>query len=136
LVSGPEGVAVVDTEHHVNNSGRYDVMDVKGHVCNIFLSSPSQAPILSSREQVCSLDTPLGSSSLFKTYIDSYANFLEITPTEEELATLPKVAGSMPVSAYYLCAVEFAERASYYGCKQVFKNFVRGKLPVGGNGAG
>jgi dipeptide/tripeptide permease len=59
-----------------------------------------------------------------------------ITPTDHELATLPKVAGTMPVSAYFLCAVEFAERASYYGCKQVFKNFIRGKLPVGGNGAG
>ncbi|KAG9234915.1 putative peptide transporter PTR2 [Amylocarpus encephaloides] len=59
-----------------------------------------------------------------------------IIPTAEELATLPKVAGTMPASAYMLCAVEFAERASYYGCKQVFKNFIRGPLPVGGNGAG
>ncbi|EHK96079.1 putative Peptide transporter PTR2 [Glarea lozoyensis 74030] len=90
LVSGPAAVNVVDTEHHVNQSGRYDVMDIKGH----------------------------------------------IAPTEHELATLPKVAGTMPVSAYLLCAVEFAERASYYGCKQVFKNFIRGPLPVGGNGAG
>lgn len=42
----------------------------------------------------------------------------------------------MPYTAYLLCGVEFAERASYYGCKQVFKNFIRGELPVGGNGAG
>lgn len=59
-----------------------------------------------------------------------------ILPTEEEKATLRKVAGKMPVSSYVLCAVEFAERASYYGCNQVFKNFIRGKLPEGGNGAG
>lgn len=59
-----------------------------------------------------------------------------VIPTEEELASLRRVAGSMPVSAYVLCAVEFAERASYYGCNQVFKNFIRGKLPAGGNGAG
>lgn len=45
-------------------------------------------------------------------------------PTEKELATLPKVAGTMPWSAYMLCGVEIAERASYYGCKQVFKNFI------------
>lgn len=59
-----------------------------------------------------------------------------LIPTEEELETLPKIAGTMPWTAYLLCGVEFAERASYYGCKQVFKNFIRGKLPEGGNGAG
>lgn len=42
----------------------------------------------------------------------------------------------MPYSAYLLCGVELCERASYYGCKQVFKNFIRAPLPVGGNGAG
>ncbi|KAE8447034.1 hypothetical protein EG329_011169 [Mollisiaceae sp. DMI_Dod_QoI] len=59
-----------------------------------------------------------------------------IIPTEEELETLPRIAGTMPWSAYLLCGVEFAERASYYGCKQVFKNFIRAPLPEGGNGAG
>ncbi|KAH6720782.1 putative peptide transporter PTR2 [Leptodontidium sp. MPI-SDFR-AT-0119] len=59
-----------------------------------------------------------------------------VIPTEEEMATLPRIAGKMPWTAYLLCGVEFAERASYYGCKQVFKNFIRGKLPVNGNGAG
>lgn len=59
-----------------------------------------------------------------------------VVPTEEEKATLRKVAGKMPYTCYLLCAVEFAERASYFGCYQVFKNFIRGKLPVGGNGAG
>jgi hypothetical protein len=59
-----------------------------------------------------------------------------VIPTEEELAILPKVAGKMPWTAYMLCGVEFAERASYYGCNQVFKNFIRAPLPVGGNGAG
>lgn len=59
-----------------------------------------------------------------------------IIPTEEELETLPKIAGTMPWSAYLLCGAEFAERASYYGCKQVFKNFIRAPLPDGGNGAG
>lgn len=59
-----------------------------------------------------------------------------VIPTEEEKATLRKVAGKMPSSSYVLCAVEFAERASYYGCWQVYKNFIRGPLPKGGNGAG
>ncbi|KAK3690198.1 hypothetical protein B0T22DRAFT_423972 [Podospora appendiculata] len=59
-----------------------------------------------------------------------------VLPTEEEKSTLRRVAGSMPSSAYYLCAVEFAERASYYGCSQVYKNFIRGPLPAGGPGTG
>jgi hypothetical protein len=32
--------------------------------------------------------------------------------------------------------VEFAERASYYGVKTVFSNFMQFPLPKGGNGAG
>jgi hypothetical protein len=60
----------------------------------------------------------------------------QVVPTDEELETLPRVAGSMPWTSYLLCGVEFAERASYYGCKQVFKNFIRAPLPEGGNGAG
>jgi len=59
-----------------------------------------------------------------------------VLPTEEEKSTLRRVAGKMPASCYYLCAVEFAERASYYGCNQVYKNFIRGPLPPDGNGAG
>lgn len=35
-----------------------------------------------------------------------------------------------------MCLVEFAERASYYGCQAVFFNFVKNPLPAGGNGAG
>ncbi|KAK8136072.1 MFS general substrate transporter [Apiospora sp. TS-2023a] len=51
--------------------------------------------------------------------------------TEEEKRTLRRVAGKMPKSCYYLCAVEFAERASYYGCFQVYKQFIRAPLPPG-----
>lgn len=54
-----------------------------------------------------------------------------IIATEEEKRTLRRVAGKMPASCYYLCAVEFAERASYYGCYQVYKQFIRAPLPPG-----
>lgn len=74
-------------------------------------------------------------------------------PTEEELQTLRKVAGSIPWISYALCVVEFAERASYYGmhgyifqyvatiltslgASQLFTNFLQKPLPKGGNGAG
>ena len=72
---------------------------------------------------------------LITTYELGYAAG-QVVPTDEELEILPRIAGSMPWSAYLLCGVEFAERASYYGCKQVFKNFIRAPLPKGGNGAG
>ncbi|WPH04961.1 Hypothetical protein R9X50_00785800 [Acrodontium crateriforme] len=57
-------------------------------------------------------------------------------PTEEELATLRKVAGTIPMVAWLLCIIEFAERASYYGAKGPFNNFMQNPLPKGGNGAG
>jgi dipeptide/tripeptide permease len=57
-------------------------------------------------------------------------------PTEEEFATLRRVAGRVPTVAYLLCAVEFCERASYYGCQGLFSNYVNRPLPVGGNGWG
>jgi hypothetical protein len=58
------------------------------------------------------------------------------TPTEEEKTTLRRVPGKIPITAYILCIVEFAERGSFYGVKQVFSNFVNRKLPKGGNGWG
>lgn len=54
-----------------------------------------------------------------------------VIATDEEKRTLRRVAGKMPASCYYLCAVEFAERASYYGCYQVYKQFIRSPLPPG-----
>lgn len=54
-----------------------------------------------------------------------------LLPTEEESKTLRKVAGSLPLISFALCLVEFAERASYYGAKTVFSNFIQFKLPEG-----
>lgn len=52
-------------------------------------------------------------------------------PTEEEGQTLRKVSASLPLVSFSLCLVEFAERASYYGAKTVFSNFVQFPLPKG-----
>ncbi|KAH6604252.1 hypothetical protein Trco_007698 [Trichoderma cornu-damae] len=57
-------------------------------------------------------------------------------PTEEEKVTLRKVAGSIPAISWVLCVAELAERASYYGTKQVFNNYLQFPLPKGGNGSG
>ena len=71
-----------------------------------------------------------------KSITDHYENYNQVVPTEEELMILPRVAGTIPWSAYILCVVEFAERSSFYGCNNVLKNFIRAPLPEGGNGAG
>jgi hypothetical protein len=57
-----------------------------------------------------------------------------ILPTEKELKTLRRVTVPLPWTAYLLCIVELAERGSYFGCRQVFANFVNNPRPVGGNG--
>lgn len=59
-----------------------------------------------------------------------------VTSTDEELLTLRKVSGSIPPIAYLICVVELAERASYYGVKGVFNNFMQFPLPAGGDGTG
>ncbi|WVQ64078.1 uncharacterized protein L199_002237 [Kwoniella botswanensis] len=60
----------------------------------------------------------------------------DVEPTDEEYKTLRKVPATIHWPAVALCLVEIAERASYYGSKKPFANFVRGALPKGGNGAG
>jgi hypothetical protein len=45
-------------------------------------------------------------------------------PTDEELGTLRRVSGNIPMTAYVLCFVEFCERGSYYSATGVISNFV------------
>ncbi|WVR06213.1 hypothetical protein IAU60_003243 [Kwoniella sp. DSM 27419] len=60
----------------------------------------------------------------------------EAEPTDEEFNTLRKIPAKMKWVTLAMCAIELAERASYYGCSGVVKNFVNRPLPKGGNGAG
>ncbi|KAI1768748.1 MFS general substrate transporter [Hypoxylon sp. FL1150] len=57
-------------------------------------------------------------------------------PTEEELKTLRRIPGKLPIVAYLICVVEFCERASYYGVQPLISNYVNRPLPAGGNGYG
>ncbi|KAJ7162883.1 peptide transporter PTR2A [Mycena filopes] len=60
-----------------------------------------------------------------------------VCPTEEERATLRRVADAMPWNAYLIAVVELAERFSFYGAGVVFTNFIQHPLPVGSHtGAG
>jgi POT family proton-dependent oligopeptide transporter len=63
---------------------------------------------------------PLGTSA--SNSVDGEtANLLGPFPTEEEFATLPRVPGSIPWTAWTVALVEFAERFSYYGTTAVCK---------------
>jgi hypothetical protein len=67
--------------------------------------------------------------------LDDEGNEAEL-PTEAEKHQLRRVAGKLPIIAYWLCAVEFAERASFYGVKPLFNNYVNKPFPKDGNGYG
>ncbi|GAA6004046.1 Ptr2p [Rhodotorula paludigena] len=53
------------------------------------------------------------------------------TPTEEDLRTLRRVPGRINIASFLIAYVELAERFSYYGCVQVFTNFIQQPLPPG-----
>lgn len=102
--------------------------------------STAAAPVGAVRASVDerALEEKLGVTDITRGVTDDGHETLNglVLPTEEEKSTLRRVAGYMPATTYLLCAVEFAERASYYGCNQVYKNFIRAPLPPDGNGAG
>ena len=53
-------------------------------------------------------------------------------PTDEERETLRKVPAPMPIGAFLVVIVEFAERFAFYGCSQgPFQNFIQQPLPPG-----
>ncbi|KAF8651146.1 hypothetical protein AX16_004848 [Volvariella volvacea WC 439] len=51
--------------------------------------------------------------------------------TEHDLATLRHVADRLPITAWLVVIVEFAERWTYYGTTNVFNNYIRAPLPPG-----
>jgi POT family proton-dependent oligopeptide transporter len=67
---------------------------------------------------------PLDASSS-NSFEDENTNLLGPFPTEEEWATLPRVAGSIPWQAWTVAMVEFVERFSYYGTSAVCKLVAR-----------
>ncbi|KAI0206825.1 POT family protein [Astrocystis sublimbata] len=72
--------------------------------------------------------------------VDSASDVVDLEahppPTEEERTTLRKVYDTVPWTAWTLCLVEASERASYYGVKAVFNNYLQFPLPEGGDGSG
>ncbi|KAH6621968.1 peptide transporter PTR2-A [Boeremia exigua] len=54
----------------------------------------------------------------------SYLSDNDGLPTEEELETLDRIGAPIPWKIYTIAFVELVERMSYYGCVQVYSNFI------------
>lgn len=52
------------------------------------------------------------------------------TPTEEEMQTLRRVPDKIPLRVYTIAYVEMVERLSYYGCTNIFVNFIQQPRPT------
>ena len=52
-------------------------------------------------------------------------SFEDDEPTEEELATLRKIADHLPWSAFIVALVELCERFTYYGLSGPFQNYIQ-----------
>jgi POT family proton-dependent oligopeptide transporter len=61
---------------------------------------------------------------------ESYLSDDDTLPTEEELATLPRVAAPIPWRIYTIAFVELVERMSYYGTTAVYSNFIAKPRPT------
>ncbi|SPO30545.1 probable PTR2 - Di- and tripeptide permease [Ustilago trichophora] len=53
-----------------------------------------------------------------------------VAPTEQELSSLRRVPEKLPWTTYAIAFCELAERFSYYGCVQVFQNFIQQPRPA------
>lgn len=50
-------------------------------------------------------------------------------PTEEDWATLREASDSLPTSAFFVIAIEFCERFTYYGLSGPFQNYIQHPAP-------
>jgi POT family proton-dependent oligopeptide transporter len=75
-------------------------------------------------------------NNYFTHYIDEHNPRGLRRPTKAEGRTLRRILGHAPYTAYLLCLIEFAERASYYGVQGCLANFVQRPLPKGGSNTG
>ena len=82
------------------------------------------------------LAVPMGKVELKELENGSDASIHQVEyPTEDERHTLRRIPEAIPVMAFWVAFCELAERFSYYGCTQVFQNFLQRPRPdyaVGG----
>ncbi|EKV11604.1 MFS peptide transporter, putative [Penicillium digitatum] len=108
----------------MNDSDPMDVVEVvKSKAISHDISVNEKVPVVD--ELTIDNAPPLREVSIEGDSVDKSA------PTAEELATLRRVAGDLPVASYSVAFVELCERFSYYGTTAVFVNFLQRPLPAG-----
>ncbi|KAJ5419915.1 uncharacterized protein N7487_003465 [Penicillium crustosum] len=107
----------------MNASDPVDVAEIaKSKATSHDVGINEKAPVI---DELTIDNAPLREVSVEGDYLD------KTSPTEEELATLRRVAGNLPVASYSVAFVELCERFSYYGATAVFVNFIQRPLPTG-----
>jgi POT family proton-dependent oligopeptide transporter len=71
-----------------------------------------------------------GKATMQDSYLSDSASESNSFPTEEEMLTLKRVPAPIPWRIYTIAFVELVERMSYYGCVQVYSNFIAKKRPT------
>ena len=67
----------------------------------------------------------VGEDEASQSSVSSIVSFEGDEPTEEELATLRRVADYLPLSAFIVALVELCERFTYYGLSGPFQNYIQ-----------
>lgn len=72
-------------------------------------------------DEKAALDTRRSASESLPPPVEFEADLEGEEPTEEELATLPRISGKIPWTAFTIAFVELCERFGYYGCQVLCK---------------
>lgn len=67
----------------------------------------------------------VGEDEAIQSSASNIVSFEGDEPTEEELATLRRVADHLPLSAFIVALVELCERFTYYGLSGPFQNYIQ-----------
>lgn len=111
-------------------------MDVHEDLKQVTEAIPSQVPLVNEEKKSIDHDRDVESGRSGSVVGDVIDTERYPKPTAEERSLLRKTADTIPYVSYALCMVELAERASFYGVKTVFNNFMQFPLPEGGDGSG
>lgn len=97
---------------------------------NPFKKSSPTAPTIDNEVALVPTQSSIEKDSAEIVNVESELHDFEIelpgpAPTEEELATLPKVADTLPIAAWLVAIVELCERFTYYGVSGPFRNYMQ-----------
>lgn len=78
-------------------------------------------PAMYEMDEKKALDTRRSTSESLAAPVEFEEDLVGEEPTEEDLATLPRVSGKIPWTAFTIAFVELCERFGYYGCQVLCK---------------